>query len=275
VRAGQLEQGFSELRLAAASNSALQPPIIDLAWQLSRGDVTYVREAIRPNTPQGYMDVADFFKRHDKFSDAVDVIRDAGSLPSDYRRKVVDELISAKRFEDAYRLWSFDHPASTNSPNLILNGDFETASDLDEPGFGWRGSKTQNISLTLDDNSPKQGRFSFKAEFKGESNPSILSQLIMVNPGAHYELKFTARTEHLVSGGLPRLLVLNASTGAPVGQALIRQRDLDGWRDYLIDFDTSQETSTIQIVLGRESCSNSPCPIYGSLWLDNCFLQKK
>ena len=50
VRAGRFDDGFSELRMAAASDPALLPSIIDLAWHLSNEDADYVKNAVQPNT---------------------------------------------------------------------------------------------------------------------------------------------------------------------------------------------------------------------------------
>jgi hypothetical protein len=276
VRAGRSSKGFDELRLAAASNPSLRPAIIDLAWQLSHGDVDYVRRVIQPETAEESIDVAEYFKKHGKFAEAVDVIRVAGAPADEYCRRFTAELISAKRFQDAYTLWSIGHPRDSNSATLT-DGGFEQPSDLDEPGFGWRANKTPNVMLSLDGTNPKEGKSSLKVEFNGDSDPKlpIITQLVNVEPRAHYKLLFAVRTEELISGGLPGLKIFDPAAGQSLAQSGAFPTMSRGWQDYAVEFVIPEGASTIQIVLQRELCKNSPCPIFGRLWLDNFSLQKQ
>jgi len=277
VRAGRTDEGFTELRLAGASDPTLLPVIIDLAWQLSHADAAYVLQAIQPNTLEAYTTLAEYFKKHGKVSEAIALIRSAGGAADDYRRRSIGELISAKRFQDAYSLWLIAHPVNPDGSVLSNDPGFEQESDLDEPGFGWRAKKAPGVLLSLDNSNAREGKASLRIEFKGESDPAlpIITQLIMVEPRGHYQLHFAARTEEIVSGGLPRIAVLDAfSGGQPLGQSGAFPQATNGWRDYTFDFTVPDTTSTIQITLQRERCSRSPCPIFGHLWLDNFSLKK-
>jgi tetratricopeptide (TPR) repeat protein len=276
VRSGRTDEGFAELRLAAASNSVLLPNTIDLAWQLSHGDTKYLRQAIQPNTPETYFAMADYLKQRGKASEAIALLNDAGSVADDYRRAYVDELIAAKRFSDAYALWSRMHPLHRPLYDLVDNGGFEEASDLDEPGFGWRAKKDPAVLLFLDTSNPREGRADLALDFRGASEPglTLISQLTIVSPN-HYQLHFSARSEDLVSGGLPIVMILDAVSQETLGQSGTLPTSSNGWRDYTIDFTIPQGTSAIQIALQRERCSKSPCPIFGRLWLDKFSLQKQ
>jgi hypothetical protein len=262
--------------LAGASNPTLLPTIIDLAWQLSRGDIEYVRHAIQPSTPEAYTALAEYFKKRGKVSEAVALIRAAGSGAEDYRRRFLNELISVKGFQDAYSLWSIAHPAGPDDSGPINDAGFEQESDLDEPGFAWRAKKAQGVLLSLDNANAREGKSSLRIEFNGESDPGlpIITQLVNLEPRAHYQLHFAARTEEIVSGGLPGVTILDAGSGQALGQSGAFPLASNGWRDYTIDFTVPETTSTIQIALQRERCSRSPCPIFGRLWLDVFGLRK-
>ena len=279
VRAGRPEEGFGELRLAGASNPRLLPPIIDLAWQLS-GNVHFVLQAVQPSTPEAYQALAEYFKKRGQVADTIAVLRSAGSLAEDYRRRYVDELLTAKRFADAYALWSIGQPLANegNAGGPIMSDPgFEHERRLDEPGFGWRTeSKAQTVTLSLEPANPKEGKSSLRVEFSGDSDPGtqIISQLVMVEPNKHYQLRFAVRTEDIVSGGLPRVAVLDADSKEILGQTNAFPQALSTWQDYSIDFNSKQTTSAILISLQRERCSQSPCPIFGRLWLDNFSLKK-
>jgi tetratricopeptide (TPR) repeat protein len=312
VRAGRADDGFRELRLAAASNPLLLPSVIDLAWRWSHDDAEYVLRAIRPDTPQARNALAEYFRKRGKVKEAITLLRSGGSFTEDLRRRFTDELISAKRFQDAYELWSIAHPSDPAAENAAFARGFEVESDLSEPGFGWRAKKTAGVVLSLDDANPRQGKLSLRIDFQGDSDPSVplITQLAIIDRPARYQLHFAVRTEALVSGGLPGMIIIDAGSGQQVGQSGAFPPASNGWRDYTIDFtvpaasvtpagsatprtsagpassaspslpsspgspENSATPATIQIILQRERCSRTPCPIFGRLWLDNFSLQK-
>jgi tetratricopeptide (TPR) repeat protein len=278
VRAGQRDGGLKELRLAGASNPTLLPAIIDLAWQLSGGDAEFVARAIQPETPDAYKALAQYFKQRGKTSNAIEMLRAAGSPAEKERQQYLSELIEAKRFPDAYHLWSAGQAA--NSANIIgalRDPGFEQESNLDEAGFSWRAeNKAQTVSLSLDSVNPKAGQSSLRIEFKGDSDPGppLVSQLVLLEPRSPYQLHFSARSEKIVSGGLPQITVTDAGSNTVLGQPVRLPQQTSNWQDYVIDFSSSDTTTAIKISLQRERCSRSPCPIFGVLWLDNFSLRK-
>ena len=170
VRSGQAAEGFSELRLAGESDTGLLPAIIDLEWQLSRGDAEFIKSAIQPDSPEFYEALARDFKKRGKASDAIEMFRGAGTAAEQERRQYLQELISAKSFKEAALLWSIDHAppgiGQLNDPG------FERPSNLDEPGFGWHSAnKAESLTLSLDANNPREGRFSLRVDFHGDSDP--------------------------------------------------------------------------------------------------------
>lgn len=278
VRAGRVDGGFSELRVAGASNSALLPAFIDLAWRLSAGNVQYVLQATEPRDPEAYKALADYFKKRGKTAEAIAMFKAAGdevgNAIAKQRSDYLAELLAAKQFKDAYSLWAIEHPPDPDIPPMFDPG-FEEESDLDEPGFGWRaGDKAEQVHLSLDPLDPNEGRFSLQVLFNGNSDPAqpLLSQLVPAAPRTHYQLRFAARTREIVSGGLPGVEVVDPGSGQVLGQSGALPQTSGGWRDYTIDFTTPETTEAIQIKLQRGPCG-SPCPIFGSLWLDKFFLQ--
>ncbi len=278
VRAGQVDEGFKELRLSGESDVKLLPAIIDLAWQLSRDDIEFVKRTIQPQSPDSYKALAEYFKKKDRVTDAIEMLRASGSAAEQERRQYLEELISAKRFSEAAGLWSIDHPEDSQKMiSQLRNPGFEQESTLDKPGFGWRqDNKAESLSISLDLDQPKEGRMSLRVNFNGDSEPGtpFISQLILVEPRTRYQLHFAARTEDLVSGGLPYLIVANATHNNVLGQTDLFPRKAVDWQDYVLEFDSGENTSSIQLMLRRVACSQSPCPIFGKLWLDNFSLRK-
>src|SRR2546426_845068 len=247
VRAGRNDEGFRELRLAGASDDALLAAIIDLEWELSGEDAEAVKRSIHPDSPESYKALADYFKKHNKANDAIEMFRAAGMAAEPERRQYLQELISAKSFKEAALLWSTDH--APHGFGELNDPGFEQPSNLDEPGFGWRrDNKAESLTLSLDANNPGEGRFSLRVDFNGDSDPgaAIISQLILVEPHAHYELRFAARAEGIVSGGLPYVIVFDADSNNVLGQSGAFPEAKTSWQDYVIDFQSSESTSTIQ-----------------------------
>lgn len=276
LRAGRKDEGFRELRLAGASNPSLMPGIIDLAWRLSGGNVQYIEQAIAPETPQAYHTLGQYFRQRKEVDGAIAMYIAAGTAAHQDRLSYVNELISAKRFKDAATLWAVGRQTGA-APGSIFDPGFEQESDLKAPGFGWRLSeRDQGFRLSLDITSPREGRSSLKVEFAGDSDPSspVISQLVLIEPDAHYQLRFAVRSEGVVSGGLPLVDVVDADRNQMLGRSDQLPRSTDGWREYSIDFNSGQSTSAVKIALQRQTCDRSPCPIFGRLWLDNFSLRK-
>lgn len=283
VRAGQRDEGFKELRLAGASNPTLLPGIVEFAWQLSAGDVQFVKQALQPQSPEAYKALAENFRKHGQTEDAIAMLGEAGAGAESLRAReqYLNELIAAKRFKEAYALWSQEHSANSANSNsglgAITDPGFEQESNLDEPGFGWRtNSKAPSLSLSLEPANPKEGHSSLRVEFKGDSDPGVpsISQLVLIEPKTHYQLRFSCRTEGIVSGGLPNIFVLDGHDNKVLGQSGALPATTEGWRDTTIDFISGESAGAVQITLQRDRCARSPCPIFGRLWLDGFSLKK-
>jgi hypothetical protein len=277
VRAGRTDEGFAELRLAGRSDPALLPAIVDLAWQVSGGDVELVKRAVAPQTPAGYLALGGYLQKHGQVSAAVDLLIAAGNDPEAKaaRKQHVSELVNAKEFRAAYQLWAVDPGANADKAiDQILDPGFEVESDLSEP-FGWRAvDSVKGISLSVDSVEPKVGWRSLRVDFAGATNSGgeIISQLVLVEPKAHYKLHYYFRTESLVSGGLPFVVAIDARTGAVLQPVAALPPTTNGWRDAEIEFNTGDATTAIQISLRRQTCDTPQCPIFGKLWLDDFLL---
>src|SRR5882672_9424610 len=275
LRGGQRDEAFKELRLAGASNPTLLPGIIDLAWRVSGGNVQFVTRAIEPATPAAYQALRQYFRQRQEVGAAIAMYVAAGNVAEPDRRSYLFELIGTKRFKDAANLWGVERQVGA-AAGVMSDPGFEQESNLRDPGFGWRLSdKDTGFNLSLDTNSPRQGRSSLKVEFGGDSDPlsPVIYQLVLVDPGTRYQLRFAVRSDGLVSGGLPLVIVMDAGDNKVLGQS-DRFPTTDGWREYTFDFVVGPSASAVRIALQREPCNKSPCPIFGRLWLDNFSLHK-
>jgi hypothetical protein len=277
VRGGQLDEGFKELRVAGVSNPQLLRGAIDLAWHLSKGNAKFVEQAVANGDPEVYQALFSYFREHQQLDAAIAMYPLAASRSTaDERNLFLGDLIAARRTKDAAALWGSGKKIELKT-GVLLDPGFEEESDLKDV-FGWRRNpETKGFRLSLDPNNPREGRSSLKVEFDGESNfaAPVISQLLLVEGGASYQLRFWVRSEALVSGGLPKVFVVDADQKNVVSQTETFPSNTDnGWREYSIDFVTAQSTNAIRIALQRQACNTSPCPIFGRVWLDNFSLKK-
>lgn len=281
VRAGAIEEGFNELHAATTSNSAFRSATIDLAWQLSGGDPKFVERVTEPKSAESFTAVADYFRRHGEIDEALVMLQAAGNDQStdQVRRRFISDLIAAKNFTKAFGLWrSAKAKPVAEQGAMVDDGGFESEADLQEPGFGWRAENTATTLIrTLDATNPRAGSSSLKIEFNGNSEPTlpIISQLVKTDAQTRYQLRFSFRSEDLVSGGLPKLLLIDEQSNGVKAQTAPLPKDSNGWQDVTLDFVSGPPDSAIKIALQRESCTKMPCPIFGRLWLDGFSLQTR
>jgi tetratricopeptide (TPR) repeat protein len=276
LRAGQNDEGFKELRLAGLSNPTLMPSIIDLACRLSDGNPQFVERAVQPETPETYQALGQYLRHLGDLDAALYIYESsAGRAPESERSANIAALIGAKRFGEAYALWARLRQGTTLG--LMNDSGFEEEEDLQEPGFRWRTvDKSQGFHLSLDTTDAKQGHYSLRVGFDGDSDPAaaVVTQLVVVEARTHYQLHFAARTEGIISGGLPHVVVIDANSNDVLGQSAELPQATNGWREYVFDFNTKESSTAVQISLQRLSCTSPRCPIFGSLWLDDFWLQK-
>lgn len=278
LRSGNIADAFLELRRAAASNPAFLPQLIDLAWTIYQGETAAVEHVVQPQTSAARLTLARFAAKHGKAMDAARIFRDVGNATAEDRRAFLLELLAAGEFNVAYEVWS-TAPGRTEPHAGFTDGGFEEPLKLDDPGFGWQVARNlQAVRASIDKLQPHGGSNSLRLDWSGESNPSsaIISQTVLVEPNARYRLRFSVRTEELVSGGLPFIAVMDAGgkDSRLLAQSAPFPPKTSAWQDESVEFTTGKDAQAIVVALQRESCSSNPCPIFGRVWLDDFSLQK-
>lgn len=279
LRAGHLDEAFTELRRAAASDPSLFNSMVDLAWNSFRGDARLVEQAVEPQTAVERLALARFLIAHQEINEAVQLFHRVGTITETDRQVFVQELLAAKRFNEAYEVWlGGHHELKEASIPGIINGGFENDIRLEDYGFGWQLKLDEpNTTISPDLDNPHEGKRSLRIDFKGDLNPStlIVSQLLLVKPQTHYRLSFAARTQDVVTGGLPILKVLEADDQhQTLAQTKPLPQGTSRWEIYNVEFATTARTVAVTLALQRQSCGTQPCPIFGHLWLDDFAVQQ-
>ena len=270
LRAGETEKAFAELRRAAESDPALYPNLVQTLWHGGGRDPRALARDARPATAEQTLTVVQFLIKAGAASDGMKTLRESGAqLTPEARRSLVADLIAAEDFAGAYEVWS---EGRAGAKGTFTDGGFEGEVRTDEEGFGWRYARAaQNIQLSLDSDAPREGARSLKVEYAGGSEPSAqaISQLIPVEPGARYRLTFSARTKEVVTGGPPYVQVVSASKS---GEALAATPpfppSMTEWQELSLEFTPPPSANAVRVALRRQPCASSPCPAFGSVWLD-------
>jgi tetratricopeptide (TPR) repeat protein len=274
LRSGRYDEAFGDLRDAASSNQDLVPSLIDLAWGVSQASPTQTVAWAGISNDQMRIAFAMFLARTGRAKESLEQFRSSKIVSLQARRDLLHELISGSAFREAHEIWlGMEHEGDDGGVTTMHDGDFEDSRPFDNTGFGWRFSQaTQGVRLSLDETAPHAGRQSLHVAYLGYSEPAtaVLSQLLLVEPEKRYRVAFAARTEQMVTGGLPLITLTDAGNAkALLGQSSTLGSEHGSWRTVSFDFQTGQKTEAVELRLVRKQCNSAPCPIFGSLWLDS------
>ena len=276
LRSGRYDEAFEDLRIAAESNQSLVPSLIDLAWGVSKENPQQTEQWAGITDDRKRTAFARFLATHGKARAALEQFHASRIVSLEARRELMSDLINAKAFREAFEIWRGMERADDRR-TAIHDGSFEASTRFDDSGFGWRfAHASQGARLSFDTNQPLEGKQSLLVTFLGYSEPQtvLLSQLVLVEPHKHYEVKFEVRTENLLTGGLPLLAINSASDNKKVlGQSVAMGFESSALQSLSFDFRTNDEDA-VELRLQRKPCNNVPCPIFGSLWLDNFAIEE-
>src|SRR6267142_140918 len=285
LRMGKLDRAFVELRQAAQSNPSLWPNVDDLAWGVYGRDANTVVRVIQPGTDSARMALALFFARHQQGAAALDQFRATRLKPEKGTESLVDELLKARAFPEAYEVWASTRGVPlTNGPlpaaAAIRDGGFEEKLTVGQTGFGWQiMPDIVHVIMSIDEGAHQSGTRSLRLDFHGNSDPTspLLTQIVLVQPRTRYHLALAALSKDFVSAADPIITLIDASDpkNAVLAQSPPLLSDPNIWREFAIDFTTGEGTRAITITLARQPCSGNPCPAFGTVWIDSVSLESR
>ena len=268
LRMGRRDEAFAELRNAATANRSYLPNLIDLAWGISREDINATEKFVEVKDDTERLALVRFLARKGKGKETnAQMQLLSASVAKEHKDEIVRLLFAAKAFYDAFNLWTSEPCCSMPA---LFNAGFEEAQILNEPGFGgWVLSPQPKIKMAIDVSEKFGGTKSLQVNFDGDWNPGtlLLSQTVLVEPATTYPVTLNVKSKDLATGG-PLMLTVN---DAENGQLLGKSEDFpstNSWVTLNFDFSTLETSKAAVIRLQRSNCSSSPCPIFGTLWLD-------
>ena len=284
LKLGRRGDAFKEFRAAARSNPELLDSQIASAWREYGGDAFAVIEAVQPQTDSARLALAQFFAENSRPAAAIHMSRAVVDLSEHNRTVLVRELMRDKRFVEAYEVWSTANKENSDSrPTFgaeIDNPGFENEIIQTRKGFSWMfAQNSRSVRVSLDAHESLLGTQSVRLDFSGNSPPSsrLVSQFVLVKPETRYTLSFAARTEDIIAGSLPLVMVMDAASddGRVLAQSTPVAAGTNGWHEMKVEFSTAQNTCAVLIVIRRQQCKTEICPVFGTAWFDDFSLKEQ
>jgi tetratricopeptide (TPR) repeat protein len=273
LRMGRTEEAFADLRAAAASNRKYFPALMDLAWGLTGGVATASEKLLPIDNDAERLVFARFLATKGKGTDVAEQVRLLnGRLSEENKSELVQLLARSRRFNEAANL--FQGSARSDS---VTNGGFEEPLTFDNAYFRWVLSREQSGAKAAVDVAEKfNGERSLQVSFNGdwETSAALLSQTIAVSPSQRYRLSFALKTKDLVTGGPPRIVLTDATDEQILATSETFPQSTASWQQLSVEFTTPPAAEAIVVSLKRQNCASAPCPIFGTIWLDEFSLQK-
>ena len=277
LRMGRTNDAFTDLRSAASANQSYGPNLIDLAWGISAGDLKTAETLLdldddisRNAEDAKLLAFIHFLATKGKGKEAIAEIHSLHTeLPVDTRNELVRLLFAAKSFTEAATL------AGVSEASLTHSG-FEDPFVFNDTAFGWINAPQQRVRFAIDVSEKLSGANSLQINLDGAWAPGtpLLSQTFIVKPSGHYRLSFAVKTKDLVTGGPPVLTVVDATNDQVLAKSENFPSGTTAWGKLHVEFTALPTSQAATIRLQRSNCDSSPCPIFGTLWLDEFFIEQ-
>ena len=276
-RSGRFAESFPALASAARSDPSLAPVLMDLVWGTCPGDLKTLTEIVAVDSDAGRIALARFLVKKGSITEALALFRAAGHSAEQERTQLLKDLLQAKQFRAAHEVWAagLDH----KSPGIatITDPGFENRLDLNAKAFSWyQEHQVAGITVSQNTNQHHSGSTSLLVEWNGHAAPGVpvIAQLAVVESNGRYRLSFFVRTEEVVTGGLPVIVVSDGKGERVLGESKPFPQGSRDWQEFGLDFETGANTEAVIITLQRQDCA-APCPMFGRVWLDDFSLSRQ
>ena len=280
LRRERSEEAFAELKKAAQNNVIYRQQVFSIAWDFYDQDTAKIEE-IAGNFPDAKVGLAQFYAVKQR---AADSLRVWNTLTDEEKQKnqavgklVAQILFDKKHFRSAVEFVSQLGIEPKAEAEAVQNGGFEDAiGTQDATYFGWKVSTVEKMNVNLDASHKHGGNRSLRVSFNGFSNAQLhnVLQIVTVEPGGNYRLRFWLKTEDLRSGGTPVLEILEANESRIIASSKPFPSGSNDWQEIVIEFTADKDSEAVFIRTARAYCGDA-CPIYGAIWYDDFKLEKR
>jgi tetratricopeptide (TPR) repeat protein len=275
LRLGRYDEAFAEMRAAAASNRAFLPTLIDLSWNLSQQNARLTEQLAGIQSTESRIEFARYLSREGKGPETLEQYRlVARNISLVYKKQLVTQLLAAHIYPEAFEIWRDTNGTARPVGTSIYDGGFESPVSLNEAGFGWRIRQESNLEVSQDISDHDSGAKSARVVFNGSpfSRDAVVAQTVYIERPQNYKISFAFKSRNLVSGGPLVLQVCDAASDQTLTEFEVPVES--DWQRHSLQFTTPQNCRAIELRLARKECSSSPCPIFGTLWLDSFSIEQ-
>lgn len=191
---------------------------------------------------------------------------EGGRFPpvKDLRLRFCQFLLSNDRLIEAKVVWG---TWRDDGKQTVYDGGFEV--ELTNRGFGWQFARTPEVLIERSTENPFEGIYSLHLRFMGTKNVSFgeVSQVIPVDPGGVYRLKFARRSSGLTTDQGVRLEVAGYECqGLSVKSEPVLKRT--PWIREELAVTVPAGCEAITLVVHRNESLMFDSKISGDYWLD-------
>lgn len=282
IRQGKLQQSLDPFRVAVAGNSTLLPGTLDLLWRASRNDVK-VLETVAGSNPRARLTLAQFLVKASRPAEAAEIFEsiDVATLrAAPDSTSFLNSLIAAGEFGLARDFWA-KLTGSNDSSTSIWNGSFETELLKNYPQFDWTFTRSEYARFTIDSSVAHSGSKSLKIEFAGRDTTKLdneIRQLVLVQPGKHYQLECYVKTNGLESPEGPKVVVTVNGTSEAIASSDPVSQGSNDWQRLVVDFVApvaNRDKMALAVSIKRKPKFSYDEPTRGTVWFDDFAIKEQ
>ena len=272
LRSGQLNEALTALRAATTGDETMLPTAFELLWQAAGRNADLLNR-LAANRPAAQFSLAQFFAEQSRFAEAVAAFQ---RLDRDIRLKdarspaFLNQLINAKQFVAAHSLWLNLLGQPPTADSLLWNGSFELNTPTTFNQFDWRLGKTDYARLSLDGRQAHAGKTALKITFTGRDTTRVdgeIEQLLVLRPGAAYELSCYAKTTDLVTSLGPQAAIYSAGSLLAATEP-VTPGSAD-WQRLTVTFTAPPADAATSLRIVRRPKYAYDEPTLGTVWFDD------
>ena len=281
LRENKTDEGFSQLRRAAAGDANYTNPVVLAAWQNFDGDLAKVRQSVGDSPPVNSA-LAVFLAKQKRFDEALQVWN---SLPADGRntdfkangQELYNQFAAAKKFNQAQRLAAQINDPKTNefAAGQFYNGGFETDVKMQNAGlFEWQIADAAQPQIGYDTGQKHGGERSLALVFNSTDGRDFraVSQIVTVEAGKNYELTLFYKSDLKTTANFV-WEIADAADGKPLAATQPTEAKIADWTKLSAKF-TANAAEAVNVRLSRVPCKNGICPTTGRILFDDFALVK-
>jgi tetratricopeptide (TPR) repeat protein len=276
-RQNETAKAIEHFQVVADLNPPFIPPIFDLAWSLSGGDVAVLKKIAKENSASR-LNLAIFLAKKCKAQEAEEIfsnidkksVKNNPELNSFFVNLLLNDYPLA-----AQRSWLQANEIKNESG--IFNGGFEVTDFSGPTEFNWDLRKNKFVQLTLDQKERYEGQNSLLIDFKGQETTTLTDEIrhiLILPPNKKMRLIFFVKTEKLLTEEAPKIVVEISKDKLLLGVSEPIRAGTNDWQCMGFDFNTPKapekgDSRILHAKVVKQPKYAFEEPTYGRIWLDN------